>query len=379
MLKSSKIILISLGTAVLVAVVFVAGFFLGAISQLSPADKNLAAINGAYRAIVKDYVELGKVDRDALSQAAIQAMIEVLGDPYSAYFDPNAYRQWNDDSAGIYGGIGAEISVIEGQITIFSTFTDSPATKAGLKGGDVILEVDGVSTEGMSVYEVVSLVKGIKGTDVTLLVRPSGEIETVLFTITRAEIQRASVKYELIDGIAYISLEQFGDRSDDEMKEALIRANDEAKGIVLDLRNNPGGGLQTVINIASRFITDGVILTVRSNDGQTETYSAQRQDVTTSLPMVVLVNRFSASASEVLSGALQDHGRAVIAGATTYGKGSVNYMKLLPDGSAIYITFARWLTPNGNLIEGAGITPDHVLGAGTNWVQWAIDYLNAGN
>jgi len=377
MLRSGKIIFITLGTAVVLAVVFVVGFLFGGIIELPTGDKNLAAINSAYRAIVQDYVDLGDVDRDALSRAAIQAMVDVLGDPYSAYFDPDAYRQWNDDSAGIYSGIGAEISIINSQITIFSTFTDSPAANAGLKAGDVILEVDGVSTAGMSVHQVVSLVKGEKGTDVTLLVRSGSEADPVPVTITRAEIQRASVKYELIDNIAYISLEQFGDRSDEEMKEALMRANDEAIGIILDLRNNPGGGLQVVVDIASRFIADGTILMVRSNDGQTETYSAKKQDVTTGLPVVVLVNRFSASASEVLSGALQDHGRAVIAGMTTYGKGSVNYIKPLPDGSAIYITFARWLTPSGNLIEGAGITPDYVLGTGMNWVQWAIDYLNS--
>ncbi|MCL2150304.1 MAG: S41 family peptidase [Dehalococcoidia bacterium] len=378
MSKSSKIIWASLGAAVLLVVTFVVGVFFGASFLVFSVDKELAAIEQAYRNIVRDYVDPGKVDQATLSQAAIQAMIDALDDPYSAYFDPEVYRWYTDDSAGVYGGIGAEIGLIDDRITIVLAYAGSPAAGAGLKTGDAILEVDGVSTKGLSVTETVNLVRGEKGTQVKLLILPEGETEAVLFTITRDEIPVPSVNYELIDGIAYIVLEQFGDRSDSEIKEALIRANDEARGIILDLRYNPGGGLQTVIDIASRFIADGTVLTVRYNDGKTQTYSVNQRDVSTSLPMVVLVNGFSASASEVLSGALQDHGRAVIAGATTYGKGSVNYLEPLPNGSAIYITAARWLTPNGHLIEGVGITPDYVLET-NDWVAWAINYLNTEN
>lgn len=376
MIRAGKIVLISLGAAVFLVTAFVLGFLFGSVFPITSNDTNLAAIEEAYRNIVRDYVEPGQVDRDALSRAAIQAMIEALGDPYSAYFDPESHRQYSEDSAGVYSGIGAEVGLLNGQITITSVFDNSPALQAGLKAGDAILAVDGVSTEGMSVYDAVSLVRGLKGTDVEMLMRPMGEAGSVLVVITRADIQTASVKYELIDGIAYIILEKFGDRSDEEMREAINRANEEASGIILDLRNNPGGGLSSVVDITSRFITEGTVLTVRYNDGHTQTHKVRHQDVTTALPMVVLVNGFSASASEVLTGALQDYDRAVVVGRVTYGKGSVNYLESLPDGSAIYITVARWLTPNGRVIEGEGITPDYILRAGEDWVQWALDYLN---
>jgi len=376
MFKVGKIILLSIGATVFLVGAFVLGCLFGVSLPSSSGDNNLAAIEKAYRNIVQEYVDPGRVDKAILSQAAIQAMIDALGDPHSAYLDPETYRQYMDTSAGIYSGIGAEVGLKNGQITLATIFSGSPAAAAGLKTGDVILEVDGVSTAGMSVFEAVSLVRGPKGTEVRLLILPVGASEPVTIPIIRAEILTPSVSYELIDGIAYIALEQFGERSDDEMREALVRANQEARGIVLDLRGNPGGGLHTAVDITSRFITEGNVLTVRYSDNRTQVYPVRRMDVTTDLPMVVLVNGFSASASEALSGALQDNGRAVIAGTTTYGKGSVNYLEPLPDGSAIYITAARWLTPKGHLIEGIGITPDISLLPGTNWVQWAVDYLN---
>ena len=378
MLKSTKIVLISLGATVCLVLSFALGYAFGIISPALTlsTDKNLTAIEDAYRNIVRDYVEPGVVDRSALSQAAIKAMIDTLGDPYSFYFPPEMYRQQAEDSAGVYNGIGADVGLVDGKITIITPHVGSPAAAAGLKSGDVILAVDGTSTDGLSLFDTVNLVRGPKGTRVDLLIQSVGATEPVLLTITRGEIPLMSVSYELIDGIAYITLEQFSDRSDSEIKEALIKANGEARGIVLDLRGNPGGGLQSVIDITSRFVAEGTVLTMRHNDGRTQTYKVKKQDVTTDLPVIVLVNGTSASASEVLAGALQDHGRAIIAGTTTYGKGSVNYMQPLPDGSAIYITAARWLTPDGHLIEGIGITPDQILRQGDDWVQWAIDYLN---
>jgi carboxyl-terminal processing protease len=370
---------LSLGATVLLVGSFILGYLTGVVLPPVNTDKNLAAIEEAYQNIVRDYVEPGQVDRDALSQAAIQAMVDALGDPYSAYLNPDAFQRYSDTDAGVYGGIGAEVAIKDSQVTIVSVYSGSPAEAAGIRAGDVILEVDGVSTEGMSTTDVVALVRGDKGTGVSLLIQHQGEAETLPIEVVRAEIQTASVEYELMGDVAYISLEQFGERSDAEMAAAIKSANEEASGIILDLRGNPGGGLQTVINIASRFITDGVVLTVRFSDGETETHRVVSQDVTTELPMVVLVDGYSASASEVLSGALQDHQRAVIAGETTYGKGSVNYMEPLPDGSAIYITAARWLTPDGHLIKGQGITPDYELEADTDWVQWALDYLHGLN
>jgi carboxyl-terminal processing protease len=204
-----------------------------------------------------------------------------------------------------------------------------------------------------------------------------GETQPVLITVVRDEIKIPSVELEMLSDIAYIRLIQFGENTNVELGTALETAQQrDARGIVLDLRNNPGGGLQTVVDVASRFITDGTILSVRYNDGRLEVIKATSQNPTTDLPLVVLVNGGSASASEVLSGALQDYDRAVIAGQTTFGKGSVNYMTHLADDSAIYITVARWLTPDGKLIEGEGITPDYELDPTQDEVQWAVDYLH---
>lgn len=372
---SKKIIWISFGATIFLVGSFVLGYLLGAGIPLISSDKNLAAIDEAYTRIIQDYVEPGGVDKDALSQAAIQAMIDSLNDPYSTYLDPEEYQQDIAESSGVYGGIGAEVGIKNEKITIISTFDMSPAENAGIRAGDIIVEVDGVPTEGKSLTDVVLEVRGVKGTTVSILLQRMGDTMPVLVTITRDDILSPSVEYELVNDIAVITLEQFGGRSDSEMEETLEKANAEAMGIVLDLRGNPGGGMESVIDITSRFITEGTVLTVQYSDGSTEIHKAVNKAVSTGLPVVVLVDGSSASASEVFSGALQDHSRAVIAGQTTFGKGSVNYLEPLPDGSAIYITAARWLTPDGNLIEGEGITPDYPLPPGDDWVQWAIDYL----
>jgi carboxyl-terminal processing protease len=193
----------------------------------------------------------------------------------------------------------------------------------------------------------------------------------------RGDIKIVSVYFEMMGDIAYIDISQFTDKTNDELTPVLQQmTTNGAKGIVLDLRDNPGGPESVVVDVASRFITKGTILTVRYNDGSEDVVKATKQAQTTGLPMVVLVNSNSASASEVLTGALQDYGRAVIAGEVTYGKGSVDQFYVLPDGSAIYLTIARWLTPNGHLIEGKGITPDFPLDSSIDQIQWAIDHLN---
>jgi carboxyl-terminal processing protease len=373
--RSSKIIGISVIACTFLLGSFILGYLFGT-NYPPDDDKNLAAVEQAWRSIVKDYVEPGKVDKTALSEAAISAMVDYLGDPYSAYLNPDMLQQEKESSSGKYGGIGASVGVKDGKITVVAPYPDSPAAKAGLLAGDIILEIDGVPVVGMSLADVIVKVHGVKGTLINLLVLHENASEPVVIPIIRGEIKVPSVNYELNGDIAYIQIKQFGDTTDSELRTALLEANQAARGIVLDLRNNPGGGLEALVKVASRFLNDGIILTVRYHDGTTEVHSVIKQDVTTSLPIVVLVNKFSASASEVLAGALQDHQRALIAGEVTFGKGSVNYLQPLPDGSAIYITAARWLTPNGNLIEGQGIAPDTMLDSTQDWVAWATDYLH---
>lgn len=369
-----RIWLLLMSTALILAVLYL-GYNLGRAAPSS--DKNLATIEDAWNVIHQDYVDPSKVDSTALSQAAVQAMMNTLNDPHSAYFNAQMYQQMQNNLAGQYEGIGASVTLTDGQITIISVNPGSPAEQAGLKAGDAVLEIDGVSTTGMSVEDTVAKVRGLADTQVTLLVRHQGESGTVLLTITRGDINITSVTFKMMGDIAYIDISEFSDNTNDELAPVFqVLATNGAKGIVLDLRDNPGGPEAVVVDVASRFITKGTILTVRYNDGSEDVVQATKQAQTTDLPMVVLVNSNSASASEVLTGALQDYKRATVAGTVTYGKGSVDQFEVLPDGSAIYLTTARWLTPNGHLIEGKGITPDFALDPATDWVQWAIDHLH---
>ena len=369
-------LLLSLLSVAIFIVSFGFGYILGMVA--TPQDPAFASVEQAWDMILNDYVEKDKVDVDQLSQAAIEAMLELLDDPYTTFLDKESYQLSFGDLEGKFEGIGAVITVNEGdQIVVVAPITGTPAAEAGIQPGDAILEVDGVSTSGMDLYEVILKVRGPKGTSVSLLVLHLGETEPVEIEIIRDEITVESVSFEMKDDIAYVRIHEFNEQTNEELLpvlEAINAAN--ASGIIIDLRSNPGGLLQTVIDVTSRFLDEGLlVISIRDNEGNLEKLKANNQRITTDLPMVVLVDSFSASGSEVLAGALQDHGRATVAGSTTYGKGSVNYLQQLADGSGIYITAARWLTPNGNLIEGEGIAPDVELELkGDDAIQWAIDF-----
>jgi carboxyl-terminal processing protease len=221
------------------------------------------------------------------------------------------------------------------------------------------------------------LIRGPAGTPVKLHILHEGETTPVVLTIVRAKIDSTSVKYSLKENYAYIRISSFNERTNTELETALQALDLKSiGGIILDLRDNPGGLVTTVVGVASHFIKEGVIITLRDNEGKTTSESAKPAGVFTELPMVVLVNQYSASGSEVLSGALQDYKRATIAGTVTLGKGSYDSFFSLSDGSAIYLTIGRWLTPNGREIEGKGITPDYILTeTGDNAIQWAVDFL----
>ncbi|MES0279148.1 MAG: S41 family peptidase, partial [Dehalococcoidales bacterium] len=280
---------------------------------------------------------------------------------------------------GRYEGIGAEVGLRDGEINIITPFDGSPAERAGIRAGDVILEVDGRSTQGLSLVEVVAFVRGPEGSSVSLLVRHPGDTEAVEIIVIREEITQPSVHFEMRGDIALIRLSRFTGQTNEELGPVLESIRQQgAVSIILDLRGNPGGLLSTVVDVTSRFLSQGVVITVVDNEGGRETIEVTNQDITTALPMVVLVDSNSASGSEVLAGALADHGRATVAGVTTFGKGSVNNLFQL-NGSGLYLTIARWLTPNGNLIEGQGVTPHVPLElTGEALVEWAIDYLKDG-
>jgi len=374
--KTMKIIVVTIVLMVSFALSFGAGCEI-AESTLPDLEPGLDSIAEAWDVIVNAYVGKDGLDTNALSQAAIEGMVEALDDPYSAYLDTEAYLLSLSNLEGKFEGIGAYVGVRDEQIMIIAPIPDSPAAKAGIKAGDIILEINGKSTSEISLAEAVLYIRGPKGTSVRLLILHQGETEPEDIEIVRDEIEVPSVHFEMEGDIAYINITYFSERTNEELSPVLESITEEvATGIILDLRSNPGGLLQTVVAVASRFLKEGIVVDVVDNQGEHTTSAVEPKGTTTDLPLVVLVDSYSASGSEVLAGALQDYGRAIIAGTITYGKGSVNIMHQLKDGSGLYITTARWLTPNGRPIEGEGIVPDYELELeGEDAVQWAIDYL----
>ncbi|MBI2850277.1 MAG: PDZ domain-containing protein [Chloroflexi bacterium] len=336
-------------------------------------------IDEAWQIIHNEYVEKDKINSTNMTEAAIRGMVEALNDPYTSYMSAQTYQLSRSDISGTFEGIGAFVGIRDEQLIIVAPMPDSPAEKAGLAPGDAILQVNGSPTSEMSLEEAVLRIRGPKGTSVTLQILHIGKTEPEEVKIVRAAIDVPSVTFEMKGDIAYFRIFQFSERTDVELSAKLKEmAQKDAKGIILDLRSNPGGVLSEVIKVASHFIKEGVIVSVVDNQGKKTSTSANGADIITNLPIVALSDNFSASGSEVLMGALQDYGRATVAGARTYGKGSVNTFYQLKDGSGLYITIARWLTPNGRLIEGKGIEPDIALDLhGDEAVQWAIDYLKS--
>ena len=371
---------IAIAIIIVVAISFGAGYFVRA--QIPPNySPGLDKIVEVWDHISKDYVSPSSVNTDNLSASAIEGMLKALNDPYSAYLDKTDYERFSTSLAGNYEGIGAYVSMDSGNVTIVSLISGSPAEAAGLMSGDIIKGVDGQSLEGMSLPEAIALIRGPEGTSVNLTIQRPSEANPMEISIVRAKLEVPSVLLKWQGDIAVITITQFTKTTPDEIIPIIqqINAKASAKGIVLDLRNNPGGLLSAVVDVASHFITSGLIVEVQSNYGTVAQYKAENLPDTTDLPMVVLVNHASASGAEVLSGALQDHQRAVIAGEVTYGKGSVDNLYRLDDGSGLYLTIMRWLTPNGRLIEGKGITPNVPLTlTGQEELDWAVNQLNSG-
>lgn len=304
------------------------------------------------------------VDDELLMQGAIRGMLEALGDQHTSYMDPNQYRDAQISMQGEYTGIGAWVNTDGDYLTIVEPMKGSPAEDAGLLPGDAVIAIDGEDMTGILPEVARTKVLGPSGSTVVLTIQREGVEEPFDVSITRAAIIVPSVEYEMLEGnIAYISLSTFGQDSGDELHAALetVMAQNPS-GLIFDLRNNSGGALLTAVQVASEFIQDGVILYEEYGNGYRDSYEASGKGIATEIPMVVLVNDWSASASELVAGALQDYERATLVGVTTFGKGTVqNWIGLSNEQGAVRITIARWLTPNGRNIHQTGLTPDYVV------------------
>jgi len=339
-----------------------------------PAD--FAILGEAWKALNDKYVDKTKLDPKKLSEGAVRGMMESL-DPFSSYADPDTHKLEMSGFEGKFEGIGAAISMKDNQLTVVSPIADSPAEKAGIKPGDKILEIDGQPTSRLSLIEATFKIRGPKGTSVKLLVLHEGENEPVEIQIVRAEITEKSVSLEMRDDVAYIKISQFLKSTGDELQSALAEAIGKgAKGVVLDLRNNPGGLLTASADVASQFLAMGMVAKVVDDTGNESMVPVKKGGIATHLPLIVLVNNGSASASEIVAGALQDYGRAKLAGSQTFGKGSVQIIHDLSDGSALHITAYKWLTPFGRPIDGVGLTPDIASDLKDDaLVDFAVQYL----
>ena len=353
----------------------------GAIAEDSVG---VAILNEIFDILRTQHVDRDLISEDRFRQAAIDGILNSLNDPNTEYLTPEQVESGAFDLSSTYQGIGASVSDATGQVTIVAPFRDSPAEQAGIRAGDIILEVDGVSTEGWTDQQAVQEIRGPAGTDVTLTVqRTDGTIDDV--TVTRGTILIQSVFdepfFELIpgetgdqlvdrdgnpaDNIAYIHIAQFHDQTLGELRELLADIeNGDYVGLIVDVRNNPGGLLSATVDVTDEFLEEGIILSEVDGAGNERSWSANAGGVATSIPIVVLQNGGSASGAEVIAAALRDNNRAVVVGERSFGKGSVNQLRHLencgdPDGcGALYLSVGRWLTPDGKQIEGTGVAPN---------------------
>lgn len=308
---------------------------------------------------IKERYAYQPVDETKLYYGAIAGLVESLNDPHSLYLPPTEAKEFAQDLAGEFEGIGAEIDVRENQLIILAPLAGSPAEKAGLKARDAILLIDDKETAGLPVYEAVKKIRGPKGTQVKLLIR-TGETAPRVVTITRATINVPTVTWEMkANNVAYIRISSFNEKTDTEFDKAVREVTaKKSRAVVLDLRSNPGGYLDRSIMVASEWLKSGVVVRERFVDNQVNEYQAKGRARLAGLPTVVLVDGGSASGAEIVAGALQDNGVAKLVGTKTYGKGSVQDFQEYADGSALKLTVAKWFTPKDRQIDKIGIMPD---------------------
>jgi carboxyl-terminal processing protease len=326
-------------------------------------------------------------DDGTLAHSAIRGMLQAIGDPYTYFIEPSDHEMEEAQLEGRHGGIGAEYVMADGYLVVVAVLEDSPAARAGIQTDDIIVEVDGTEVMGLSQNEAILLIRGKDvGTEAVLTVLRAGEPEPLTVRAVREEVDVPTVVWELReDGVGYVHITFFGARTSGELNDALEELN--SKGVdrlVLDLRDNPGGIVTAAVDVAGQFIDTGVVFYERDKDGTDKVYNARRGGEATSMPLAVLVNRGTASAAEIVGGAIQDHDRGILVGERTFGKGSLQSIHELSDNSSVHVTIAHWLTPDRHEIQDAGLFPDmevlpseEALAEGKDpQLEAAVSYLN---
>ena len=339
-------------------------------SVLSPASANTLLTEEeqrrfhvfweAWGIVEKEFYNRGGIDHQKMIYGATKGMVDAIGDPHTAYLTPVNREISETDLRGSFDGVGIQVDMREGKLTVVSPIESSPADQAGIKPGDVVTAVDSVSLTGKTLNDTILLIRGQRGTTVTLtLLRPPAT-DPLTFTLTRAEIRLDSVRSRMLDeGVGYIRISSFssdtGTETTASLRELLTK---QPNGLVVDLRSNPGGYLHAAVQVASQFMNDGVVLYQANGSGERQTYRVDPGGLATGARLAVLVNKGTASASEILAAALHDNGRAVVIGEKTFGKGTVQNVHELSDRSGLRVTTAQWLTPHEQPLDKIGITPD---------------------
>ena len=361
--------------------------FQKSFSDNSEIYKKIDLFGEVLEKINDEYVD--EIDQSQSMDAAINGLLQSL-DPYSAYMTPESFESMQTETSGEFGGLGIEVGMEAGVVKVISPIDNTPASKAGLKAGDYIVKINDTQVQGKSLTEAVELMRGPVGSSIEITVRRRGEKKALIFNITREIIEVQSVKFELLENnIGYIRLTSFNENSSSQVKEKIKKLNNnkKLKGYILDLRNNPGGLLSQAIKISDFFLENGEIVSTKSRQpSENRKWFAKKGDLTDGKTVLVLINYGSASAAEIVAGALKDHKRAIIVGENSYGKGSVQSIIPLKNRGAIRLTIAKYYLPSGKSISEVGVTPDIEVVEGSddfkinsetdNQLNFAIKLLN---